>query len=656
MTQPATSSSSSNRFPELDKYELLEEVGHGGMATVYRARDLRLEREVAVKVIHKHLRENAEVRRRFVAEAKAVAKLRHPGIVEVYDVSDEAEEERFLVVELIRGLSLRQLLQKRGALPPEVAGTLVATLCDAVEHAHQSGVIHRDIKPENVLLELPDSIDDSPDTEPDSECGPDSEGSVSSKTAHDSEVKVSSLPREPSINSGARVVIKLTDFGIAKVLDAQGVTSTGQILGSPAHMAPEQIEGGEIGPHTDVFALGVLMYECMVGHLPFEGRNPAQVLRRVLEGNFDPADGERPEIGGRWSRIIAEALAVKAPDRIQTAAELAALIREELAAVGVENPQADIVDYFVDTAAYEQRVVDELVPRLVKRGEVERRAGRIPGAAADFNRALALKPDDMTILKRVSSLSAETVWKERAVRFGGLVLLASAALGGAFMVSRWVRGDPLSPDDVIPDVSVNITTAAPTSRDVAPPEPPKPDPSATASAVVKPKVGPVVGPVTSSSADETAADPGVRMVLIKVSPQGAQLTVRGAPYTFFPIQAREMAVGSHSFVLSVRGGCCEEVRSAFTVPPLKDGEDPAKVVVIGLSAKIKPAMIVLEGHPAGATVNCRNAVSSGNAAKVLMTKTTWSGSCHFSDSKGKSAGSTPVTLKAGQTASIPWPG
>src|SRR5690606_11543765 len=104
--------SSSERFPHIEKYELLEEIGHGGMATVYRARDLRLEREVAIKVIHKHLRENAEVRRRFVAEAKAVAKLRHAGIVEVYDVSDEDAIEQFLVVELIRGASLRQVLQK----------------------------------------------------------------------------------------------------------------------------------------------------------------------------------------------------------------------------------------------------------------------------------------------------------------------------------------------------------------------------------------------------------------------------------------------------------------------------------------------------------------------------------------------------------------
>ncbi len=221
----STTVSSSGGFPELDKYELQEEIGHGGMATVYRARDLRLDREVAVKIIHKHLRENPEVRRRFVSEAKAVAKLRHPGIVDVYDVSDEADPERYLVVELIRGQSLRQWLQGHERLPAEIGAILVGILCDAVEHAHQAGVIHRDIKPENVLLEPPP---------PDSRAG-DEEPEDSGEAVVDR--RATSDPRASS-ERGRRVRIKLTDFGIAKVLDAQGVTSTGQILGSPAHMAP----------------------------------------------------------------------------------------------------------------------------------------------------------------------------------------------------------------------------------------------------------------------------------------------------------------------------------------------------------------------------------------------------------------------------------
>ncbi|MBM4363559.1 MAG: serine/threonine protein kinase, partial [Deltaproteobacteria bacterium] len=223
-----------DRAPELPKYELLERIGTGGMAMVYRARDRRLGREVAVKLIHPHLRESAEVAARFVSEARAVARLRHPNVVEVFDVSDADEPERYLVVELVRGVTLRTLLSKHRALPPELGAAIGLELVAALEHAHAEGIVHRDVKPENVLIDLAGA-----------RSGP--------------------APTEPR---GRRPRVKLTDFGIAKLLDAQGVTSTGQVLGSPAHMAPEQIEGGDVGPRADVFALGVLLYECMVGGLP----------------------------------------------------------------------------------------------------------------------------------------------------------------------------------------------------------------------------------------------------------------------------------------------------------------------------------------------------------------------------------------------------
>src|SRR5262249_12573644 len=118
-------------------------------------KDPRLGREVAVKVIHKHLRENAEVATRFVAEARAAAKLRHPGIVEVFDVSSEDDPERYLVVELIRGTTLRKVLQKHRDMPAEVGAAIVLSICEALEHAHAAAIVHRDIKPENVLVELP---------------------------------------------------------------------------------------------------------------------------------------------------------------------------------------------------------------------------------------------------------------------------------------------------------------------------------------------------------------------------------------------------------------------------------------------------------------------------------------------------------------------
>lgn len=649
----SASASSSNRFPEIEKYELIEEIGHGGMATVYRARDERLEREVAVKVIHKHLRENQEVRRRFVAEAKAVAKLRHAGIVDIYSVSDEEDVERYLVVELIRGMSLRQLLQDRECLPPEVAAMMVAVLCDAVEHAHNQGVIHRDIKPENVLIELPDKAPPSSKTDQDGE-DDDSTG-----------VRPKTTSSQGSVRSGrSRVVVKLTDFGIAKVLDAQGVTSTGQILGSPAHMAPEQIEGGTIGRHTDVFALGVLMYECMVGHLPFEGQNPAQVLRRVLEGDFDPADSERAAVGGRWARIIAGALANDIEQRTASAAELGRLIDEELEALGIEDPRGEMVDYFVDEEAYHERSVNWLVPRLLERGEAERRAGNVPDAASDFNRALALRPDDLAILKRITTLSAETVWRERILR-GGVIVLGSLVLGGAaFGLTKVIRTD--EPEAVtIPSETASAVSAPAPPRSSAPPitkdvpAPPTPDPSADPAPSASPSSVPVPAPVgpqpvsspnPKASADVVDPPAGTRRpVAFRVFPNSVQLTVNGQTVG----NNDRISLSAGTYAVSASAKCCKSYSGSLTVHA-PDQTNPSKPQIHNVTLELKPATVSLGGAPNGATLACPQlglVVAAGSSGSASVESLSEQVSCVFSPG-GKT---TTITLVAGGHISVAWP-
>ena len=327
----------SGRVPTLAKYDVLEELGHGGMATVYRAHDKRLGRDVAVKVLHPHLRESREIAHRFSAEAKAVAKLRHGNIVEVFDVSSEEDDEQFLVVELIRGHTLRKMLQKHGAMPPEIAAAIGVEVLAALAHAHSSGVVHRDVKPENVLVEHRTN-GETPIPLPATSLPP----VPSSGTPN------SGARKTPDSNRGERVAVKLTDFGIAKLLDAQGVTSTGQVLGSPAHMAPEQIEGGDVDGRADVFGMGVLLYECMVGHLPFEGNNPAQVLRRVLDGIYPSAERERPTVGRIWSQILDKALARKAENRFSDANAMREAILAELERLGIATPRLELEAWFDD--------------------------------------------------------------------------------------------------------------------------------------------------------------------------------------------------------------------------------------------------------------------------------------------------------------------
>jgi serine/threonine-protein kinase len=720
-------------LPPLGKYELLEEIGHGGMATVYRARDPRLGREVAVKVIHKHLRENAEVATRFVAEARAAAKLRHPGIVEVFDVSGPDDDERFLVVELLRGTTLRKILQRHRDMPAEVGASIVLSLCEALEHAHTAGIIHRDIKPENVLVEQPgdrapprpslrgavgpaegaaaklaDAVevseapaggpardeararnaargpdggaDDVVDSEPPERSGlttRSTDGAVSAATARHGAVDPSearggaqvpeSAAKPPSASAAAAsssinkrgdlgVVIKITDFGIAKVLDQQGVTSTGQVLGSPAHMAPEQIEGGDVDARTDVFALGVLMYECLVGHLPFEGKNPAQVLRRVLEGVYPAADRERPTVGGRWSRILDAALARTADQRTASPAALGEQIQAELDALGVGNPRAEIAAYFSDPAGYTAELTRRLVPRLVARGEQARKAGDIQGAAADYNRALALAPDDLTILKRIGSLTSSQS-RRLLARRAAMVLGASLVLGvAAFGVARFLKtranGGEGPADPALTGsarATPSVTADPPRAPSSADPIRPPSDTTADAVRSAAPKIPP---PTWTSGA------PAPRKVRFSIIPKGAKLTLDGQEVAWFS-NVFSLAPGQHSVRVQVPGSkCCKPYTGSYGVTPApKDKPDEVQPIVIKLETL--PATVSLTGAPPNGQYSCPSLGLSGFAGgskQIALSDVVWVGRCEFkSPAAGSQLKTATITLKAGESNTIVWP-
>lgn len=678
-------------FPRLVKYELLEEIGHGGMATVYRARDLRLGREVAVKIIHKHLRENAEVGTRFIAEARAAAKLHHPGIVEVFDVSGEDDPERYLVVELLRGATLRKVLCEHREMPAEVGAAIILELCEAVEHAHESSIIHRDIKPENVLVELPEDRAlanarcDSPAPSNDSTPLPTSER-TRARAAEKSAEEIEGPPRavdetgprrlrpsDPSEKSertrlrevgkkaraeGLGVIIKLTDFGIAKILDAQGVTSTGQVLGSPAHMAPEQIEGGDVDVRTDVFGLGVLLYECLTGHLPFEGKNPAQVLRKVLEGIYAAVDRERPTTGGRWGRIVARALARDVEGRTASPGALAIEIRAELTALGVTDPRSEILAYFLDPQRYPEALAARLVPCLVARGEAARKAGDVPGAAADFNRALALAPSDLAILKRIGSMT-KSAGRRLMVRRAAVILGASAALGClAFGASRGLRArrERLAAEALASAAQSADASAAPSPAASAEPaasgsHAPRSLPSASA---------PIRTPLRLLPPLPSAAPvpPGDRSVRFVLNPPGAKLTVDGREVNWFSTTVA-LAPGPHvlgAFMASSK--CCKSLTgSTVTVTPAP-AENPTATQTIALSLEVLPASVTLGGAPANGQFLCPGINASGFAGstqKVRLPEPMWSGKCQFTASADRPPRPATVTLRAGELNVLPWP-
>ena len=657
--------------PVLEKYDLLEEIGHGGMATVYRSMDKRLGREVAVKVIHKHLRENSEVAARFVAEARAAAKLRHPNIVEVYDVSADDDRYRYLVVELIRGTTLRKILQDHREMPAEVGAAIVLELCDALTHAHEAGIIHRDVKPENVLIELPCGCKGSPHGEGDSDPPPRRARDDRDSGRPSSEPKSSDRRGSDAERSGRRsvrgrdhVVIKITDFGIAKILDAQGVTATGQVLGSPAHMAPEQIEGGEVDPRTDVFALGVLMYEALVGHLPFEGKNPAQVLRKVLDGKYPPPEGERASIGARWAKIVMEALAREPEGRTATPAILGEQIREELSALGITDPPTEILAYFRDPDGYPAALAERIVPILLGRGENAKKLGDSQAAAANFNRALALRPHDLAILKRITSLSASRN-RRALLRRAATIAGSSVALGlVSFLTVRFLRDKPV--EITAPPAPTVIAADDPPPEDTYDPELDGPidpsNPSAAPESSGKARVRPYILPtsVAIASGSAPAALPkSTRRVRFTVIPAGGAFSLDGTEKNWLNT-VFELPLGAHAVRVRVPSAdCCDELNGSITVtrpPP----DNPEMVEHFTLRAPLRPATVTLGGAPPNAQLLCTKvavSIIAGQSAKVTLPEMQWTGTCEFRPPQADAtAKKLSVTLRAGKLNTVPWPG
>jgi len=218
------------------RYELIDKLGSGGMSNVYRSKDRILERTVAVKVLAEHLSDDDRFVARFRREALAVAKLIHPNIVQVYDTGVD-HDRHFIVMECVEGRSGAQILKSEGVLDPEIAVEIGVQACAGLEYAHRHGIIHRDVKPGNLMV-----------------VG----GPV----------------------GGGPMTCKLTDFGIARAAEQTRITQVGSVVGTAAYLAPEQVRGDEATSATDVYALGVVLYQFLTGRLPYEGSSLAELAVR----------------------------------------------------------------------------------------------------------------------------------------------------------------------------------------------------------------------------------------------------------------------------------------------------------------------------------------------------------------------------------------
>jgi len=364
---------------KLEKYEVLEKVGEGGMATVYRGRHTTLNREVAIKVMHPHLAGSERNRTRFAREAKAIETLRHPNILRIFDYSGGAADHCFIITEFIEGPTLRELLDDVGAMMPEPAAIVTWELCKALEVAHSRGIVHRDVKPENVML----------------------------------------------TGTGG---IKLMDFGIARMLDDAQVTMTGALVGSPAYMSPEQATDGEVGQASDLFAVGTMLYRMVTGTLPFRGSNPSIVIKAIIDGIYEDPSNRAPSLSPALADIIRRCLNRDLEVRYADAGQLKADLGRCLQEVGID-PEApgpwSVSSYLEDSEGYEEALRAHLLSTLVTRGRREAEAGRTAEALRTFNRVLALDEDNEEVVAIIGGMRTPI---EAEGRSSGMIWAAVAAL------------------------------------------------------------------------------------------------------------------------------------------------------------------------------------------------------------------------------------
>jgi serine/threonine protein kinase/formylglycine-generating enzyme required for sulfatase activity len=252
-----------------DRYEIQEEIGRGGMATVYRAVQKSLDRTVALKVVHQNLLHDTEFVARFHREAKLCASLNHPNIVHVYD-EGEVSGVHFMAMEYLEGQDLRHLIRSRGKLTPEQTLQYLLPVAEALDYAHGRGLIHRDIKSANIF------ICNNPDTERRGLSGAERDLSGTERGLSGVEGRQS-----------ARIV--LMDFGIAHAAAGTQLTKAGTVIGTPEYMSPEQADGRVVDHRTDLYSLGVVMYECLTGRVPFTSDNAVSTIYKVLNEQPDEA-------------------------------------------------------------------------------------------------------------------------------------------------------------------------------------------------------------------------------------------------------------------------------------------------------------------------------------------------------------------------------
>ncbi|MBO86268.1 MAG: serine/threonine protein kinase [Deltaproteobacteria bacterium] len=462
----------------LDKYEVLRQVGEGGMATVYLGRHTTLGREVAIKVLHPHLSASERNRVRFAREARAIEHLDHEHVLRIYDYSGTETQDCYIVTEFVDGVTLQQLIAQTRRIPGEVVTLIALELADALGYAHDLSIIHRDLKPENVMVR----------------------------------------------RDG---VVKLMDFGIARFLDEVNLTVTGALVGTAAYMSPEQALERVLDSRSDLFSLGTLLFHALTGQLPFSGNNPSIVLRNVIEGNRADVLDLAPDVSGTLAGLVDRLLATEPTERPESCSEVRAELLSALAEVNLDPkaPEWSIRSWVIDPEGYEERLREHLHGVLLESGTRCLEDNDHLGALRQFNRLLAIDEQNPEVLALVQSMHRDS--PSQGNRLWWLAAVGGVGVAGLLTLALWPRPQVL-PETSTPDSTLRAESAVvveppespvePTPEVPSPTPPPEAQPPSTAPPASTPPRAAAKAPrkprANVPEAPPEAATPGTVSVLV----------------------------------------------------------------------------------------------------------------------------------------------
>jgi serine/threonine-protein kinase len=412
-----------------DKYRIVRVLGKGGMGSVYEGENTRIHRRVAIKVLHAHVASNSEVVLRFEREAQAAGRIGSEHIVEVLDLGHLPSGERYMVMEYLEGESLGERLKKRRRLAPQIIAPLIHQLLAGLDGAHAAEIVHRDLKPDNIFL-------------------------LASR-------------------GGQRDFVKVLDFGVSKfnALEREsGATRTSSVLGTPFYMSPEQAKGGEVDKRSDLYAVGVILYQCVTGRLPHQGGTFDELAFKIALEPPEPAELVVPGLDPAFAAIVRKAMGREPTERFQSAGEFQRALGNWMMTSALA-PGSDL------TASS---------------------AGLLPVSADDLLAQSGSKPNTFPGSDSVGSLSGShhglAVTPQRARGAGPMIAIGLAGallfLGGTFVAYKLTR--PTS-------AAIAAQPAIPTQLAAAPAPASPPAPSATAAVETATAAG------ETTTADETAA-------------------------------------------------------------------------------------------------------------------------------------------------------